>query len=261
MAELRVASRGRVVAVHRRAATLQLDGGALVAVICGELPLHPWALQLAAGQWEDGAPHLREGADVGIASRALTCGDWQLPMTCTEVVDLSIANRPLRMTGDIAHRLWEAAAARFSDGPFDPMLRQALQRWIAGSRASELASLVGRGEGLTPSGDDVIVGALAGLDFCGRALVLANQDRMDLCGALPKPLENHTTRLAAQMIVAAVDAQYVESLPALAAQLAASGADWRRVEAAADRLLTLGHCSGRDLLAGFAATLARKHKG
>jgi hypothetical protein len=173
------------------------------------------------------------------------------------VVDLSIQNRPDRVAPGIADGLWQTAAARYTDGPFDSVLQAALGDWVAGGKEIALVSLVGMGEGFTPSGDDIMVGVLAGLDFCANAVVRCEACRASLVAALPMPLEDHTTRLSAQMMAAAANCQYVETLPALAAALAAPMPDWLRVEATAEDLLRLGHCSGRDLLAGFAATLVR----
>jgi hypothetical protein len=141
--------------------------------------------------------------------------------------------------------------------PFNEKLDGALRSFSNDGHTRELASLVGLGAGLTPSGDDVLVGALAALDLISQCSPDARTLRQALVDALPVRLETCTTRLSAQMLRAAADGLYAEPVLALLDALARDGADPAPVERAAEALSRLGHCSGRDTLLGFASALSR----
>ncbi|MBP7691832.1 MAG: DUF2877 domain-containing protein, partial [Anaerolineales bacterium] len=110
-------------------------------------------------------------------------------------------------------------------------------RAVAGARY-----LAGVGGGLTPAGDDFIVGALLAV-WAGRAG--AGADALaEPVAAAAAPL---TTTLSAAYVRAAARGEGSAYWHALLAALAA-GADWRP---ALRDLLAVGHTSGADALAGF----------
>ena len=143
-----------------------------------------------------------------------------------------------------------AALVPASAGPFEPVLAAALASWRDCGDPAVLAVLVGVGEGLTPSGDDVIVGALAALDALGDD---AGRGRL---GSALAGCAVRTTRLAAQAIEAALEGRHAEPLLGVLEALA-DGAPPARLEAAATALLAVGHRSGADALRGVVAVLAR----
>jgi hypothetical protein len=111
--------------------------------------------------------------------------------------------------------------------------------------ARGVAALVGRGPGLTPSGDDALAGALLVSRALGTAAPLAGAVRARL-GA--------TTAVSAALLDAAADGFAARDVVTLVdAALAGDGAT---VEAALPAVLALGHTSGRDLVTGIAAALA-----
>jgi hypothetical protein len=113
------------------------------------------------------------------------------------------------------------------------------------SRLSPPYDLVGLGPGLTPSGDDFLMGALAVLDALGRAKMHAALGHAVAAGA-----PTLTSPLSACFLRAAAAGHVGECLHAMVA--AALSGDIEAALAAARRI---GHTSGWDALAGVATTL------
>jgi hypothetical protein len=111
----------------------------------------------------------------------------------------------------------------------------------SGDAAGAVAALLGRGTGLTPAGDDLLAGALATL----RALGSPAAERL---GPVVRALApSGTARLSAALLQAADVGALVPEAAHVLRALAAGG----DVEAAADRLVALGHTSGWHLAAGL----------
>src|SRR4029079_554691 len=104
-------------------------------------------------------------------------------------------------------------------------------------------ALVGRGDGLTPYGDDVLCGWLA----VHRAARMATPEVDDAVRALA-----HTTTLLSATLLDC--AMHGEVIPEFADWLAALGSDDEAPRAAA--LARVGHTSGRGLLEGARTALA-----
>jgi hypothetical protein len=101
------------------------------------------------------------------------------------------------------------------------------------------AELIGRGPGLTPEGDDVVA---------GMAGVLAAASRHDEVAALlGHDLRRRTTALSATLLELAARGMGPEPLQAVLAGRAG----------ALDRLLAMGHTSGRAYARGAATALTR----
>jgi hypothetical protein len=115
---------------------------------------------------------------------------------------------------------------------------------LTGAPASiEVAALVGRGDGLTPYGDDVLCGWLA----VHRAAGLATPE----VDAEVLALSPTTTLLSATLLDCA---RHGEVIPEFAAWLAAVGGPQEPRRAAA--LAAVGHTSGRGMLEGAHRALA-----
>jgi len=108
--------------------------------------------------------------------------------------------------------------------------------------------LLGVGPGLTPSGDDFLVGFLAGLMHSRRENCRGSIDVMVRC--LTQDASLFTTSLSAEYIKYAVKGLYhvyfTDLINAFKAGL------YEELASAAGQLITLGHYSGTDLLLGFA---------
>ena len=121
----------------------------------------------------------------------------------------------------------------------------AVPRLARSGRAGSIdaAELVGRGDGLTPYGDDVLCGWLA----VHRAAGLATPE----VDATVRALAPTTTLLSATLLDCAM---HGEVIPEFAAWLAALGTDDAEPRAAV--LARVGHTSGRGLLEGARRALA-----
>jgi hypothetical protein len=121
------------------------------------------------------------------------------------------------------------------------------RREPAGARAVGEA-LVGRGGGLTPEGDDLVAGAAA-------VVAAGPWDAADkaawLEALIPQDLRRRTTALSATLLELAVTGRIAEPVHGL------FGPHWRP---ALDRLLRLGHSTGRAYALG-AATAATRLRG
>jgi hypothetical protein len=113
--------------------------------------------------------------------------------------------------------------------------------------------LIGWGEGLTPAGDDFLVGLAAGLD----ALVRGDERRREVCGVLTAALRRGTSRttpIAAHYLHLAAGGQYTEPLLRLRHAWLCED-DASAVEAALHRALAVGATSGADTVSGLLAGL------
>jgi hypothetical protein len=146
------------------------------------------------------------------------------------------------------------AITNLPDDAFARIARRHLARlraWLsvgserASSQMCPVRDIIGTGHGLTPSGDDVLIGALALLDALGErrahaALALAIDE---VPPALTSPLSHCFLRVAAAGHVG-------EGLHAAVASILRGDAD-RAVAA----IRTIGHSSGWDMMAGIVTTL------
>ncbi len=233
---LRAGAAGRVVDVSSRAAFVRLDDGPLVAVLPAATPLHPWAVVAAAG-----AP-----PEAGAAVRLSVDG--------AAVPGLCLTARPATFHPGLVRALASLVRAPARPDDFDEALSGGLHRFRALGDARALAGLVGLGPGLTPSGDDIVVGALAALDLAQEARPAAAGLRDALAAALDGKIAFRTPRLSAQLLSAALAGFYAEPLLALLEALATAGSPGA-LAAAADALTAVGHRSGTDMLRGVAAAM------
>jgi hypothetical protein len=107
--------------------------------------------------------------------------------------------------------------------------------------------LIGLGVGLTPSGDDYLVGVLAGLDATGHPA------RPDLAAAIAAQAPDRTTAVGAATLRHAAAGAFSERLHAVLIALAGGRLDG--VAAAIGRATAYGATSGSDTLVGVFAAL------
>jgi Protein of unknown function (DUF2877) len=161
-----------------------------------------------------------------------------LATTCTAPSSVSvgdgavvIADQPSRVT-----RWWRPARPRIAP----------LRGRVAVSEVRDLAreapQLVGRGEGLTPYGDDVLCGALVA---CRAAEAPEAEQLVEAVRAVD--LDHRTTATSALLLRLATDGWCIDEVAEYLTALA-GGVD---ISAARARLLGVGHSSGSGLLAGI----------
>ena len=124
----------------------------------------------------------------------------------------------------------------------------ALSRWLNGALAGQgasaprpVADLLGAGHGLTPSGDDCIVGILVALRALGKRSVAASVARI-----VARHAPHRTTRLSAAHLDAACAGEAIEPVHAAIESIAGNASPGH----ALDALERFGHGSGFDALAG-----------
>jgi hypothetical protein len=112
-----------------------------------------------------------------------------------------------------------------------------------------VSQLLGRGPGLTPTGDDVLAGALVCLSALGAPAA------GPLAAAVNAAAPGATTTVSAALLRHATRGECIPQLADLLAAMAAGPAQPR----AAGALLAVGHCSGAGLLHGVLVALAIAH--
>jgi hypothetical protein len=127
-----------------------------------------------------------------------------------------------------------------------PILARATDTSDAGAVVSTLSALVGLGAGLTPAGDDFIVGYLAAL----WSRSYREPGIAALLRALAVPvgqLSLHTNAISRQMLLDALQGHFSERLTEVVGCVCGGG----DVAGATMRALEVGHSSGADVLCGL----------
>jgi len=243
---------GRLHSVFARALNIEWHDGGLVT-LQGPGPLAaPFAVALAAHPSPTG---LRAGVPVRRESGGLRLGVTLMPWDEMETVDLRVG--PARRhtcepdpACDIARAAFEAsrdgcgsALASEAGRRGQRALARGIRSADAGAFLAGALALIGLGEGLTPAGDDCLVGALAVLLRFGRAgpalWARAGED-------IARAAERGTTEVSRAFIDHALGGEFSEPILDL---LRAGSAGQARV--AAERLRATGATSGADTLAGM----------
>ena len=118
--------------------------------------------------------------------------------------------------------------------------------------SNSVISLLGAGEGLTPSGDDFVIGLLLAFKRWGNVL-LPGQDLQTLTKTVVDAAYKKTTLLSANLIECAALGQADERLIASLDWLMS---DVSQVSNCLDELLDWGNSSGGDVFVGFAVALS-----
>lgn len=168
-----------------------------------------------------------------------------------------------------ATRLAEGAA-RVPPAP-DPLLPDLAARLatVVGALAAgdvtracgDAAGLLGRGRGFTPAGDDALAGLLLGLAVVDVGAIdeVATRVRARFAHLTLARAADATGRVPAALLGHAARGEAAAPVRALLRALARDGGDGRgspdAVDGALAAVLTLGHSSGHDLVAGLVAAL------
>lgn len=259
---------GRVLAVYRRSLLWLAGPGFPLTLSADPGQRGPLVLEVEGGlAWLDG---VRQGDPV------IRCGRWLHVGQCVQVdlVRLVPWSLPMpHLTPETAGSLAEAIAhvLRAREPPAGDLaglvlgrrvgagwLRSATQRVAAlyegltalnPTRVDEaVQGLVGLGHGLTPSGDDLLVGALAALESLGEHAPRADQAWRLLRRALTRAAAR-TTTTSRQFMRWAVRGYYGETVRAVFA--AAAQGQKPQLIRAIQNLLNVGATSGADTLAGI----------
>jgi hypothetical protein len=252
---------GTVHSVFRQACNIRLDDGRMLALLAPDLGNVPHGVRLDAPAGFAFSSHLAVGRRVGCRADVLrVAGGLSVDLGSAQAWHggLPAANID-PMVPEVA-RAWRAAwqalrrGRRSADHPDERVLSGAvdrqgihLARAVRALRADEAARalerLIGRGAGLTPAGDDLVTGFLAGLfsttgdDRAPRAFLEAFCLTVAAASAA-------TTDISRAYLTQAAAGWFAEPLVTLARQIGA-GADRGAIESATSPALRVGHTSGR----------------
>lgn len=160
-------------------------------------------------------------------------------VTVTRIVDTTVP-RVGGLSGSMGPRgpIAPDSSAVGLDLPADALGR------LAGAEARAALELLGRGDGLTPSGDDVLAGWLVARHASGRPAAA-------VAGAVAEHAGARTTALSATLLRRAI----VGEAPPPCRDLLLALGSRSGVDAARDRLLAVGHTSGAALALGISLAL------
>jgi hypothetical protein len=256
-----------VLSTFARSRYLDVDGQ-IVALVTPDLLNGPLNIVLDAagglfGAIAPGAPltstpdtlHMAPGIDVAL-HKAETWNPNLHPWTTADAVVAAGHLRGLRtlLTNDapadgLAHTTLGARAPEIGSGPVVARALPGLGTLTAGLAHRNPAQLVdaagqlaGLGGGLTPSGDDVLVGVLL-------ACSVWPSDVRALRDGIGAAASKRTTRISAAYLTAAAAGEANEAWHELMGALGTP--DSARVMRAARRVIAFGETSGSEMLAGF----------
>ncbi|HEV8353475.1 MAG TPA: DUF2877 domain-containing protein [bacterium] len=249
--------RGTVLATFARSAYLDVEDS-IVAIVAEDLlngPLNvvlpesstpPFERLTVGGPVTASEETLRVDAWPSIALHRATRWDPRItPWTMTQMMNvmrhvdvLMGTTLATTSTEHLMHRRMQQALAG---------LRSGLRMRSPVEVQTAAGDLAGLGAGLTPSGDDVLVGALV-------ALAALPDDHTDLREAIRSATAGRTTRISAAYLQAAAGGDASEAWQRLLAALAGDAPD--DVIATGRHMLTYGETSGADMLTGFILAMA-----
>jgi Protein of unknown function (DUF2877) len=266
---------GVIHSVFDQACNIRVDDGRLLALLSPCLGNVPHGARIAAPAGFGFARHLRVGGSVGCRADVLrtsglsidlgTAKPWRAELPAAGV-DLSVPKvaqawrTAWRALGQCRPRARAPQAALLSRTVDRSGLRlaRAARHLRVPEAARAVEDLIGYGPGLTPSGDDLIVGFLAGLWSTAGDDPARQTFRRALCATVAG-LARATGDISRVYLTHASRGRFAEPLATLAARIGdgATVGDIEQVSAAA---LRVGHSSGGDgvlgLLLGLAACSA-----
>jgi hypothetical protein len=256
----------RVHSIFARATNLELPGERLIVLLAAECPNVPHGVRMAARAWARVQLCLRVGDGVQLEPGCLrfvrgdvgvdlsTANRWHVDLARTHidwsnsrVVDAFTAacaalHSWARPTADSAAALYTRRLARVLS-----CLESAIACLRVDAALEQLQRLLGVGPGLTPSGDDFIVGCLAGLAIGTRSAPARSRFLADLTRTLEREL-GATTPISRQHLSDACQLEFAEPLAALAIAIAAGACD---VQTKVSAALRIGAYSGADGVRGL----------
>ncbi len=255
---------GRVQGRFARACNLVDETGRVITLALPEIGQVPFGVVIPATPGLFDSLTERESAQADV--NGLTVGHWQIDLRPAHRWEarLPFPGQPVQLTPLQAHILSACAAWPSTQGE-TPLAKNLYRRvnqatlqlsqTLAESSSTlppqkiphltaAVESLAGLGDGLTPAGDDYLVGLMAALWLEGRAHWLP------LIAASSAP---RTTQLSAAFLWAAGRGDFSQPWHVLAQTLTA--ADAEAFSRAVQHLAAVGASSGRAGLAGFASAM------
>ncbi|RME71221.1 MAG: DUF2877 domain-containing protein [Chloroflexi bacterium] len=249
--------RGRVLGVFRRACNLVDPQGRVVALVLPEVGNGPFAAVLSAGvglfdTLSPGMAAYGNARQIRVGPLHIALDEavrWtpRLPLPA-HPLNISLILPLLEDYADWPRPDSEAAMARQMGeqaGEAAARLSRSLATRTPGDALAEAAArLAGLGNGLTPAGDDFLLGVMAALWLVGKG---------HLVPAIVAASAPRTTALSRAFLEAAGRGEFIEPWHRLVRAWQAENLP--ELAAAVEKVADFGASSGRDALAGFARTL------
>lgn len=275
---LRAAAQGMIEAVFERACTVALSAGGSIALLAQSCGNHPRGVRLTCSPRLDRIVRvgmrvrispariaIDEGAVAVLLQGAQTWAPALRPGSLAAhahaIASLSTTERLLRERAVRSESAFLAVTlgADRSAGPLGKVVAEFLPRlctaWAAADRlqvVAAVARVIGLGPGLTPAGDDFVIGWLAGMAL--TACSSEQREFLNLVCADLEPLRSATTPTSREYLDDARALLFSERLCDLAVAITACAP----VETLAERVdaqLAVGASSGADAAAGLIAAL------
>lgn len=245
---------GTLVSRFTNGVNLLLSAGEAIAVVqTPDVPFHPWGIEVQ--RLTDGA----RGDRVSVDNGRIAVGDGEILFSDAPVSELRL---PAVDVGGAASFLRHArtdlgAGREFPHDAFHRSINKILTEWEAGHEPHALLGLLGLGSGATPSGDDILVGFIAGLSVF-EGVDSRSSSYLDMLRAdIRNRAASRTALLSAQMLFAACDRAFAEPILELLSGLTDETIEEEETRDRIARVARLGHRSGTDFLRGLET--ARRH--
>ncbi len=254
----------RILHLFRRACNLVNQSGEILSLVTPELGNGPFALVLETTDFE---AHLTAESPIRIHTDSLTLGpleidfaaaflwqpipDWHTAASSNSIIGYAQVVQSLLAVeappDSLAALQYQPATTLAA--PLAARARAAIPQLAEhATRAQAAHALAGLGPGLTPAGDDFLVG------FMHAAWACQPQNALALCEPLAARAAPRTHALSRAWLAAAARGEAGEVWHTFLKAL--TQADKAAVLAAARSILPTGHTSGADALAGFLHGLA-----
>lgn len=220
----------------------------------------PFGIEVAAGDWARIRSGLRSGS-LGARwrwhseQRTFTAGKTLVLAVGSpaDAVDPIAVAPPVPQVFDLQASIPAGAPApglfqHHDAAEVNAHLRAARNALTGGGQLQDVLWLIGRGPGLTPSGDDALVGILAALTACGQ---VSQGTWTRLARTIERDGDLLTTDVSCAYLLCAVRGEFGRSV----ADVMDALVDQTRLHRAVQRLAQHGHTSGVDLLLGLNAAL------
>ena len=240
-----------VLSVHRRACNLRSPQGTVLGLVSPELGNGPFHAVLA------------QPVDFAWLAQGLTQGGLALDLAGAAAWDPWLGERELEVENwepGVGRRKLGVGSRELGDGSHHPLhpvtlsschpVTRALRAGDSASLRAAVLALAGRGPGLTPAGDDFLLGIMAGLWLFPEPLS-PRWTVPEACRRIVDVAASRTTTLSAAWLRAAGQGAFGQPWHALAEALALD--DPARLAQAVEDILAVGATSGQDALTGFLA--------
>lgn len=251
--------------VHRRALNLRI-GDELISLVSPDLEDAPATVRVPVEDWT--ALPVRQGDEVRIepdgfrietasgpiAVLTTSARGWAAAEACLCALSpdrlLRAEERISALPGPAEQTAFGRAAAALLEDRVQALGEALLQGDPAGITTAA-TGLLGLGEGLTPSGDDV----LTGLAFLSAQRGMRLRSAVASLGAALENGGDRTTLLSVVTVRHALRARATRALHDLALAVGDGRDDDADIDAAARRVAAIGHTSGADILTGVRLAL------